>query len=176
MSAFSAAVVGDRLGQRITATCEQIAALAGRPPERVQAVLDTFSQPLRGPGHSGGAALRDFLQGRNAWRLSPLIATTDKHRYAVDTGLLFGLREVVERGLPERARAQYVKHTATWMENSAADALAAVLRPDSTWRKPRVHRSPRNARAPAHRSWWTRLPTVLGGPDLTRCSPLLRPR
>lgn len=125
----------DRLGRRSARTAEELAKLAGRPLGRVKPVLDLFSQRLRGPAFSAQAAVLDFLQGRNEWRLRPLVETEDELYYALDIGLLlFALREVVETTLPQDVRPKYAKYTADWMEEASIEALVGVLRPDRVLR------------------------------------------
>ncbi|MCZ2816765.1 hypothetical protein [Modestobacter sp. VKM Ac-2984] len=133
--AFAMTVGTDRLGQRAARSAVALAELAGRPLDRVEAVLRAFSQRLRGPGFSAHAAVLDFLHGRNEWRLRPIVRTDDDLYYALDIGLmLFALREVAEASLPQNARPKYAKHTADWMEDTSIQALVDVLRPDRVLR------------------------------------------
>jgi hypothetical protein len=132
---FVAAVASDRLGQRTAISPRELAVATGLDEEVVRSVLDAFSQPFRGSLMDWRVAASEYVQGKNLWRLRPILDAGDDRFFAIDIGLMISsMREVVAKSLPEQLLSKYAKRTADWMEDRAIKALTSVLKPIETHR------------------------------------------
>jgi hypothetical protein len=126
---------GDRLGRRLTINHEELAELAGISLKASESFLKAFSLPFQRQVWDAEMAIAEYLGGLNPLRLRPLIDADDGAYLVVDVGrLLFSLREVLEKAIPERKRPDYARAVSGWMEDVAVEALTELLQPDQVIR------------------------------------------
>ncbi len=132
--ADAAAIVSDRLGQRIAVTANELSSATGVENTAVEAVLKLMSRPIGGT--AAAHLVERYLHGDNALRLQAVLHDPDHGYFPVSIGnLLFGLREMIEDALKTHpAFNSYAKHRGDWVERAASDALQEVIRPEQIYR------------------------------------------